>query len=109
MEAYPAVDLVLQEVGQAFQVQFVKSATHGGQGFPNESSKSPEVTPEVRLLNAIAGEMSRKDEEHFRTAYLLPSIEAGLIEMTVPEKPRSSKQRYRLTEKGREYLRSAEE
>ncbi len=45
-----------------------------------------------------------KDEEHFRKAYLLPALEAGLIEMTIPEKPRSSKQKYRLTKKGRRYL-----
>lgn len=70
---------------------------------------APEVTPEVRLLKVLNGEMSRqalqaaldlKDDEHFRKSYLLPALEAGLIEMTIPDKPRSSKQRYRLTEKG---------
>jgi hypothetical protein len=49
-----------------------------------------EVTPEVRLLSILAGEMTRqqlkealglKDDEHFRKAYLLPALEAGLIEM----------------------------
>lgn len=72
---------------------------------------APEVTPEVRLLSVVAGEMTRlqlkealglKDDEHFRKAYLLPALEAGLIEMTIPDKPRSSKQKYRLTEKGRQ-------
>jgi Filamentation induced by cAMP protein Fic-like, C-terminal domain len=29
--------------------------------------------------------------------------------MTIPDKPRSSKQRYRLTNVGREYLKSYEE
>lgn len=43
-------------------------------------------------------------EEHFRNAYLLPAIEAGLIEMTIPDKPRSSKQRYRLTDRGRKFV-----
>ena len=70
---------------------------------------APEVTPEVRLLSVFAGEMTRqqlkealglKDDEHFRKAYLLPALEAGLIEMTIPDKPRSSKQKYRLTDKG---------
>ncbi|WP_342774341.1 Fic family protein [Desulfobotulus mexicanus] len=42
-----------------------------------------------------------KDNEHFRKAYLLPALNAGLIEMTLPDKPRSSKQKYRLTDKGR--------
>jgi hypothetical protein len=59
---------------------------------------------------ALHGEMTRqqlqqalglKDDEHFRRTYLLPALEAGLIEMTLPDKPRSSRQKYRLTAKGR--------
>jgi Fic family protein len=74
---------------------------------------APEVTPEVRLLSVFAGEMTRqqlkealglKDDEHFRKAYLLPALEAGLIEMTIPDKPRSSKQKYRLTDKGHQVM-----
>ena len=73
----------------------------------------PEVTPEVRLLSVLAGEMTRqqlkealglKDDEHFRKDYLLPALKAGLIEMTVPDKPRSSKQKYRLGDKGRQVM-----
>lgn len=72
-----------------------------------------EVTPEVRLLSVLASEMTRqqlkealglKDDEHFRKAYLLPALDAGLIEMTIPNKPRSSKQKYRLTGKGRQVM-----
>jgi hypothetical protein len=48
--------------------------------------------------------MKLKDDEHFRKAYLLPAIEAHLIEMTIPDKPRSrSQSKYRLTENGRIY------
>ena len=81
------------------------------------TSSTPEVTreatPEVRLLSVLAGEMTRqqlkealglKDDEHFRKAYLLPALEAGLIEMTIPDKPRSSKQKYRLTDKGHQMM-----
>jgi hypothetical protein len=45
-----------------------------------------------------------RDDEHFRRAYLIPALEAGLIEMTIPEKPRSSRQKYRLTARGRQLM-----
>jgi len=79
--------------------------------FPAET---PEVTPEVALLTALRGALDRralqaaiglKDEEHFRKAYLLPALKAGLIEMTLPGKPRSSKQQYRITLRGRNVLK----
>lgn len=61
------------------------------------------------MLSILSGEMSRKeiqrilglkDENHFRTAYLQPAIAAGLIEMTVADKPQSRLQKYRVTPKG---------
>jgi len=36
----------------------------------------------------------------FRNNYLAPALSLGLIEMTVPEKPNSKLQKYRITEKG---------
>ncbi len=36
-------------------------------------------------------------------------IEAKLVEMTIPDKPQSSKQRYRLTAKGRQIVQEAAE
>jgi predicted transcriptional regulator len=41
----------------------------------------------------------------FRLVYLRPALDAELIEMTISEKPHSSKQKYRLTNKGRQVLR----
>ena len=38
----------------------------------------------------------------FRQNYLHPAIEKGLIELTIPDKPNSSKQKYRLTAKGKQ-------
>ena len=71
---------------------------------------TPYVTPEVRkMLSILKGEMTRKeiqqilglkDEKHFRTAYQQPAIAARLIEMTVPDKPNSRLQKYRITPKG---------
>jgi hypothetical protein len=75
---------------------------------------TPEVTPEVaRLVAVLQGEMSReqimtllglKDEKHFRARYQQAGIACGLVEMTLPDKPRSRLQRYRLTVKGRRWL-----
>ena len=71
-------------------------------------------TTEVeRVLRVLVGEMSRqelqegvalKNDEYFRKAYLLPTLGSGLVKMTLPDKPRSSKQRYRLTALGRRWL-----
>ena len=74
-----------------------------------------EVTPEVKRLLPLCVEplsrrelqerLSLRDEEHFRTAYLLPALASGLIERTIPDKPRSRLQKYRLTDKGRAWVR----
>ena len=42
-----------------------------------------------------------KNREYFRKAYLNVAIEDGLIERTIPDKPRSINQKYSLTEKGK--------
>jgi predicted HTH transcriptional regulator len=73
-------------------------------------ASSPQVTPQVReLLNAFTAEHSRtelqnhlrlSDRENFRINYLVPAIENDFVELTIPDKPNSSKQQYRLTEKG---------
>jgi len=66
------------------------------------------------LLGRLDGEMTRQtmqdrlglaDREHFRKTYLLPALELGVIEMTLPDKPNSSSQRYRLTAQGRQWLK----
>ena len=69
------------------------------------------------MIEALAGEMSRaelmellglRDAENFRTSYLLLAIEQGLIEMTIPDKPRSRLQKYRLTPLGKQVLATKE-
>ena len=50
-----------------------------------------------------------KDREHFRQAYLEPLLATGWLEMTIPDKPRSSKQRYRATETGQKVLERREQ
>ena len=73
-----------------------------------------QVTPQVtRLLGVLQGEMTRaeimkklglKDRMHFSKEYLTRAIDGGYIEMTIPDKPSSRFQRYRLTEKGNAHV-----
>ena len=41
-----------------------------------------------------------KNRDYFRTDYLNSAISNGYIELTIPEKPNSQNQKYRLTAKG---------
>lgn len=85
---------------------------------------TPQVTPQVTpqdnkgvsaiikiLLSSADREMSRSeiqkklglhDRFHFRETYLRPALDAQFIEMTIPDKPNSRYQKYRLTEKGKQ-------
>ncbi len=48
----------------------------------------------------------RSNRTKFRDQVLSPLLEAGLVEMTIPDKPTSSKQRYRITEQGKQWMAS---
>ena len=79
-----------------------------------EMTPTAQVTGEVqRLLGALVGEMSRQQlldalgmthREHFRSAFLKPALDAGVVEMTLPDKSNSSNQRYRRTALGQHWL-----
>ena len=45
--------------------------------------------------------VGRSNRSKFREAVLAPLLAMELVAMTIPEKPNSSKQRYRLTEQGK--------
>lgn len=62
----------------------------------------PMTDPAGRLLTAITGEKGRSQrqaalklshQDHFTPAYLRPALNAGLIEITLPETPTSRNQR----------------
>jgi len=60
----------------------------------------------VRMPRILIGYFlaTPKHRPNFRDNYLHPALDAELIEMTIPEKPSSSKQKYRLTAKGEDFL-----
>ncbi len=64
-------------------------------------TKCVEDQPVVALL-AVAG---RSDRTKFRNQVLGPLLTHGLLEMTIPDKPRSRMQRYRTTEAGRDAVK----
>ena len=81
---------------------------------PGTGPVTPQVTPQVcavlqaaeqdvaaTVLQAAAG---LKDRMHFLKAYLEPCLRTGWLEYTIPAKPKSRLQKYRLTAKGRTWL-----
>ena len=50
----------------------------------------------LELMNAVG----RKNRSKFRDQFLKPLLEMGFIEMTIPDKPNSRLQKYRVTETG---------
>jgi len=53
---------------------------------------------------ALMEKVGRTNRTKFRDQVLGALLEQELLEMTIPEKPRSSKQRYRLSDKGKQVL-----
>ncbi|MEI6394939.1 MAG: ATP-binding protein [Verrucomicrobiota bacterium] len=76
-------------------------------------TKSGLSRDQVAILSKCLEECSLKDimtlagrsnRTKFRDQFVKPLLEAGLLEMTVPDKPKSRLQKYRLTDKGRAWL-----
>ena len=81
--------------------------------FKNTMEETMEETMEVdeyilKLINildmpqskhSLKAKLGLKNDEHFRKRYLKPAIELGYIVMTIPDKPKSKMQKYKLTNK----------
>ncbi len=103
---YPEISLKVEEMGDFFKVALVHTP-----------HVTPPITPHVERLLVLCekpagredlqGELGIKDRKYFYEAYLKPALKAGLLELTIPEKPRSKLQQYRLSEAGRQWLENS--
>jgi len=122
MTDYPEIELVLQEAGQAFQVQFVKKdsipqpesrQSRGRAEAELQPGSRPELQPESlrnRVLGClVSGVLSKaeistvlgqKEISGHLNKIVRKLLTEGYIEYTIPEKPNSRLQKYRLTKKG---------
>lgn len=97
-------------------LEYLKHEESAAQVTPQDTQQvTQQVLALVKILN---GELSRNelqnilhlsDREHFRKEYLEKSIEFGLVEPTIPDKPTSKNQKYRLTEKGKKLQKHLKE
>jgi len=100
------VTVIRRKPGKAFEAV-------GGKFTPEAGTKSGLSQDQVEILKNCAPEkaigelmslIGRSNRTKFRDQVLRPLLDAGFIEMTVPDKPTSSKQKYRLTEAGKQIL-----
>jgi len=63
-----------------------------------------EFCREPRSSKEIMAMLKLKHWKTFQFNYLNPLLDIGFIERTIPDKPQSRNQKYRLTEKGRAIL-----
>lgn len=64
-----------------------------------------EISKFIRILVSnmegdLQSKIGIKHRQHFRNAYLKPSLDEGYIEFTLPNEKQSKLQKYRLTAKG---------
>lgn len=103
LHTYPEIGLTWKEPGMAFRVTFTNKHYKQQQELQQETLYS-------KLLRLIAARTSSTKELSIALGqkeisghlyYIANRLkEHGLIEWTIPEKPKSSKQQYRITQKG---------
>ncbi len=59
---------------------------------------------ETQSIQSIMDKAQWTNRTKFRNKYINPFLEMELIQMTIPEKPNSPKQRYHLTRKGEKLI-----
>jgi ATP-dependent DNA helicase RecG len=57
-------------------------------------------------ITALMNIFNWNDRTKFKKKFINPMLEMELLSMTIPDKPKSSKQKYIITAKGKELLES---
>lgn len=107
-QAWPQIELQDHRSGNEFRAVVARPQV----GTQSIDPVTPPVTPPVMALLALLADkgplgnaeireyMQLKDRTHVRQHYIEPALAQALIEYTLPDKPTSRLQRYRLTEAG---------
>ena len=104
---------IFEEQAGAFFVTFraqIGPAAAKGHQVGTKSALSPhqvqvlEESGDPRPIAELMRLCGRADRTKFRNQVVRPLLEAGLLEMTIPDKPRSSRQRYKTTPVGERLL-----
>jgi ATP-dependent DNA helicase RecG len=114
LEEWPQIDFIDDREGCLFTATVHRLEEVQKQ--PPRTTQSPTqlTDPVDRLIQALGGNelssselreaLNLKHRHTFRQNYLHPALERGVIEHTIPEKPQSRHQKYRLTVSGRSLL-----
>ena len=70
----------------------------------DQAKKVLQLCMTERTLLEIMGEMQLTSRNKFRKNFVIPLLNLHLLERTVPDKPNSRNQKYRITSKGKEML-----
>ena len=114
---WPQIELISEVSGNQFTalVRRPKSQWEEATNQVTEQVEAP-VTGQVTALLGVMGQgtwsrkalmekLNLKGRDNFEKLYLAPALQASLIERTLPDKPNSRLQQYRLTVKDRSLLK----
>ena len=87
--------------------QEISSVTQSGTQSGTQSRVAIQILDFCRVprqVCEIREKLNYTNRTKFRQSHIAPLLEAELLEMTIPDKPTSSKQKYRTTEMGLQFL-----
>lgn len=102
--------LVREDLKHGFEKATEQVGTKPGPSQDQVGIKSGLSTEQLSLMSRMSGThdiatlmewTGRTNRSKFRQTVLTPLLTVGLVEMTIPDKPTSSKQRYSLTPQGK--------